>query len=116
MIARQLGLDLEPPRVPAALSSFHVRSEMTPAEALAGESRARTQEALILGWFEAEDRRRPGARFTPSDVHAAFDWYELTSIRRALTNMTTAGDLVHWPKDRVPSPRGAMESRWSLAP
>lgn len=111
MSATQLSL-LDPPRPdPATISSYHVRSETPLAEALAGEQRARTQEVVILEWF----RQQPaGWVFAPSDVHEAFDFWPITSIRRALTNLTTKRQLVHYPRQRVDGPMGAKESTWGL--
>lgn len=111
-------LGLEPPQAlhTAALRSFHVRSHIEPGEALAGEAKARGQDAMVLAVFERAGR---GARLTPSQVHAILvgDVYRLllTSVRRSLTNATTAGRLLHWPGDRRPGPYGARESTWGLA-
>ncbi len=105
--AQQLDLDIAP--------RFHTRGEpMGPAEALAGERRAQRQDARILAWFRAH----PG-RWTPSEVHAAEDLLDLncplTSTRRAITNLTRAGQLRHYPTDRKPGPFGAKESTWSVS-
>jgi hypothetical protein len=124
-MTEQLDLILEPPDPPRqertqALRSHHVRSHQTAEEALAGEARARAQEASILGYFQAFagtaacEGATPG-RWTPSEVHAVFPQWPVTSIRRALTNLTSAGRLVHYPADRRPGPRGARESTWGLA-
>ena len=115
LIPEQLPLALtEPPRRPraAALRSYFPAAAETVPEALVGEARAVRQEETLLAWF----RLRPGRRFTPSEVHALAGLRcELTSVRRALTNLSDAGLLVHYERDRVPSPRGGRESKWSLA-
>jgi hypothetical protein len=123
---KQLELELsDPPRPPrrrraAALESFHVQSHMPVDEVLAGEREAARQEAAILGYFETFRRTTlvaggvPG-RFTPSEVAGMFPDWPITSIRRAMTNLTTRGKLVHHRKDRRPGPHGAKESTWSLA-
>ena len=102
-----------------ARRSFHVRSHQTAAEAQAGEARALRQEDAILGWFwmQATEGRLPPApvRFTPSEVHAAFPQWPITSIRRSLTNLTKRGLLVHFPADRRMGPLGSKESTWGLA-
>lgn len=145
----QLALTFEPVAAPprrrraAALEHFHPGHETT-AEALAGEERARDQEAVILRYFrdmydavsleaEAAICRDPSrsctldmrpARRTPSEVEAALfsrgcRW-PLTSIRRALTNLSTETEeqpnppLKKHPEDRRPSPRGGRECCWSL--
>ena len=59
---------------------------------------------------------------TPSEVHALAGLRcPLTSIRRALTTLSTPREgrpdppLRHHPEDRRPGPLGARESCWSLA-
>ena len=111
----QLPLDLaaEMPPAPARPQrSFHVRSHVTAEEARAGDARAKTQEAQVLEWLR---RFTAGSRWTPSEIARAFSSWPLTSVRRALTNLTTAGLLTHWPGDRRPGPFGAKESTWSIA-
>lgn len=119
-MSQQLGLDLEEqPTKPrrGALRSFHARSHVRPEDALAGEARAKGQEESILSWIRAQG---PGLRFTPTDVKRAFPGLELTSVRRALTNLATDREgkparLVHHPEDLRESPRGGTESTWGLA-
>ena len=109
-MSRQLALALDDAprqRRKAGLRSFHPRLE-SPAEALAGEERAGRQEARVLDWLRAH----PG-RHTPSVVADALG-LQLVSCRRALTNLADAGDITHHERDRVRSPRGGMESKWSL--
>lgn len=105
------------------LVSFHAKHvHVTAPEALEGEQRAAKQESAILEWFRVRDRYRADQpRWTPSDVHAAFPQWPITSIRRALTNLCTvsprrpAPPLRHYRADRRPGPRGARESTWGLA-
>lgn len=114
MRAEQLALELvDPPKRgrAGALRSFKARSHVPVAEALAGEAAAARQEDLILDWF----RRFPTSRVTPSELGRSFPSWPITSIRRALTNLTDAGELRHDPKDRRPGPYGAKESTWGLA-
>jgi len=117
----QLGLfDAKPPKAwrASALRNFHARHE-TAEEALAGEAKAQRQEDAILDFYRYYLIGRRGRRATPSQVHEAMLLREhpwpLTSIRRALTNLTKAGKLRHFPADRRPGPLGAMESTWGLA-
>ena len=119
-MSEQLGLDLEDApkgKRRGALRSFHARSHVPVAEALAGENRANRQDALVLAVFRA----LPGRRLTPSDVEYELAQREpppiplLTSIRRSLTNLTNRGLLAHDARDRRPGPRGSSESTWSLA-
>jgi hypothetical protein len=81
-------------------------------EAQEGERKAQRQEDLVLEWFRAH----PGARVTPSELkrwEIAARW-PLTSVRRALSNLTHAGYLVHYKAERRPGPYGANESCWGL--
>lgn len=115
----QLGLQLEPaPTVPraAALRSFHAKHlHVSVPEALAGERRAAKQNEAILRWFQLRRLSRDRPRWTPSEVHAVFSSWPITSVRRALTTLTTRGLLIHYRADRRPGPRGARESTWGLA-
>lgn len=115
---KQLALVLsgDPPRRArtAALRSAHFRSHVPVDEALAIEERASKQDAAILDWFRVRDLCAD-RRWTPSEVHAEFPQYLLTSVRRSLTTMTVRGLLIHHPTDRRPGPHGAKESTWSLA-
>ena len=118
-MADQLGLDLEEqPKTPraAVLRHAYLRAQPVPAdEAIALEAKAKRQDARVLAVF------RPGRTLTPSQVHGYLcdecgpRAPLLTSIRRALTNLTRRGLLQHHPRDRRPGPRGARESTWSLA-
>lgn len=117
---QQLALDLaDPPRREraAALRSAHFRSHVPADEALARETAAGRQERRILAVFQ----HRPGACLTPSQVRGLLcdecgpQAPLLTSVRRALTNLTTRGKLVHHETDRRPGPHGAKESTWSLS-
>lgn len=117
MTAEQSRLDFDAPTQPrtAALESFHVRSHMTAEEALEGERRANRQEALVLAYLRS---RPPGLRVTPSALWSALGgeaFGPLTSLRRALTNLTVRGVLVHHQQERRVGPYGSKESCWSLA-
>lgn len=109
---KQLGLALEAPQQPrtGALRSFHIQSHVSVAEALEGERRAAGQEADVLCFFQTN----PG-RWMPSQVHREFPGWPITSVRRALTNLTAAGKLIHHTSDRRMGPHGSKESVWSLA-
>lgn len=100
------------PRVPRR-RSYHVRSHQTVPEVREGEERALRQEEAILVYLQMHARVQ--GRWTPSEVAAVFPHWPVTSVRRALTNLTARGHLRHWPADRRPGPYGRMESTWSLA-
>jgi len=119
-MTEQLRLDVlrDPAKpTPKPAPSFHVRSHTSVEEAEAGEAQAHTQEAAILQWFRMQDAAVPGVRFRPSQVHAEFSQWPITSVRRALTNLTQANPahLTHWPGVRGEGPYGAKESSWSLS-
>jgi hypothetical protein len=65
-------------------------------------------------YFQVDPERAP-VRWTPSELHMVFPQWPITSVRRALTNLTTRGLLTHHTADRRPGPFGAKESTWSLA-
>jgi hypothetical protein len=114
-MTNQLGLDFDvaPPKArrTSALEHFHVKDE-SPAEAMAGEARARNQETAIRAYLEALG---PGARVTPWDV-ADHLGMAITSARRALTTMALRGELLHDARNRVPAgPYGQRSGTWRLA-
>lgn len=117
-----LGI-LDAPRAwrSSAITSLHVRSHMRADEVQAGEEKAQRQEDAILQHFRLQDAAVPGVRFTPSEVWRAFEeLWPLTSVRRALTNLSSERCynpplLVHHPGDRRPGPYSRMESTWGLA-
>lgn len=63
-----LGLEPNPPRQSrtGSLRSYHARSHVTPAEAIAGEARAQRQEERVLAWMRANR-----GRWTPWEVSEA---------------------------------------------
>ena len=75
--------------------------------------KARTQEERILAWY----RRNPTRSFSPSQVRLlAFEdpRPEITSVRRAITNLCKAGSLAK-TTDKVMGPHGRPEYTWILA-
>lgn len=113
---KQLALALlRPPRRArrGALRALHLRGgvHVPVAEALERDQKAVHQEALILELF----RTMAPSRLTPSEAGRAFPMWPLTSIRRAISDLTSRGALEHHPRERRPGPFGAKESVWSLA-
>lgn len=55
-------------------------------------AKAARQAELIYHFFEVN----PGRKFTPFEVQKALDmfWAPITSIRRAMTDLTTGGKLI----------------------
>jgi len=75
-------------------------------------ARAASQEARILEFFE----RNRGMRFTPFDVHKACFYANtpVTSIRRAITNLTREGKLVK-TTDYEKGVYGNRNHKWQLS-
>jgi len=69
---------------------------------------AERQEDTVLRFFKAH----PGELFTPSEINQrVLPGAEITSVRRAMTNLTTWGDLVMTGVKRQ-GPRGRPEHCW----
>lgn len=69
---------------------------------------AERQEDVILRFFQAH----PGELFTPSEINArVLPGAEITSVRRAMTNLTTWKRLVMTAVKRR-GPRGRPETCW----
>lgn len=105
----------------SAVKSFHVRSHQRADEVLAGDAQAQRQEEAILQHFRMQDAAVPGVRFTPSEVWRAFEErWPLTSVRRAMTNLTdprrySPAPLIHYAGHRRQGVYGKPESCWGLA-
>lgn len=99
-----------------ALRSYHPSSPRTTVEeAREGERRAAGQEQAVLEFFRAHD----GEDWTPSEVCNRMNrgrdhGWPLTSIRRALTNLSQRG-LLRRTNLRRMGPLGSPEHAWSLA-
>jgi hypothetical protein len=110
-VSRQLALGLQAPGAERQPRRFHARAHMPLAEQQAGEARAKDQEARVLRFFHAYAPNRA----TPWDVAEAVG-LPITSARRACTNLTKAGLLVHHRTDRRRAgPYGALSATWSAA-
>ncbi len=75
------------------------------------EAEAKSQEELMLDYFGT----RPGMQYSPSQVqkHLNLTGAPLTSVRRALTNLTSAGLLQKTDK-QVAGPYGRPEHCWTI--
>ena len=91
--------------------SYINTTESLGAERATFNRKALSQEARILEYFLA----MPGFRFSPSQVlrHVFVAGVPLTSIRRALTCLADAGDLVKC-QHQVDGPYGRPEFCWRL--
>lgn len=93
----------------SAVVSFHNTLGLTGRQLIAASRVAKGQEAAVLDVFHAA-----GRPLSPSEVHARMPGRVLlTSVRRAISNLTQAGALVKL--DQVqPGPFGKPEHRWQL--
>jgi len=89
--------------------SYHDTGVCSTAQLPTFTSQARRQSADILGFFRAH----PGEDFSPSQVWGHFQQWPLTSIRRAMTNLTARGALEKLT-GRVPGLWGKPEGLWTL--
>lgn len=95
-------------------ASFHNTVEARGADLTSYESRASSQELLILSFFKSH----PTRMFTPSEIHKRlFDPIitPLTSVRRAITNLCSAGEL-RKTDIKVTGPYGMPEHCWYRPP
>lgn len=77
------------------------------------EAHASTQEARVLEFF----RERSHEAFTPFDVQKAVFYANtpITSVRRAITNLTKAGKLFK-TSDQKDGNYGTKNHKWQLVP
>lgn len=96
----------------AARGSFHNTIGAAGRDLQEAEFRAGSQEIAILSFFKS----RPARMFTPSEIHKRlFDpiTTPLTSVRRAITNLTRAGYLLK-TDIKTTGPYGMPEHCWYL--
>ncbi len=76
------------------------------------EGKAKSQESRIMGFY---NERYHDLGFTPSEIRARVfdDKPPITSVRRAMTNLTNAGRLVKTEQQRR-GPEGRPEHVWRL--
>lgn len=93
------------------LSNYFNTTRSTGRELAEFRRRAESQQDLILDYF----RRRPGMAYSPSQVRDALNLTgaPITSIRRAITNLTSAGELEKTER-QVRGPYGRPEYQWRL--
>lgn len=94
--------------------TFHTRNHFPIDEIQRGEKQAQSQAEKILEFFEMN----PLKKMTPFDV--AFELFTvetpITSIRRSLTDLTTAGKLVKLEHEQVKGKYGVSNCLWMKAP
>ena len=97
------------------MKSFHNTIEASGDDLKTFEAKAQTQEEKIAAFFMMACPG--GTEYAPSDLHLGlFDHKKvpLTSIRRALSNLTRQGILVKTGKQKR-GPYGKPEYKWKLA-
>jgi len=93
----------------SATVPFHNTLGLTGRQLVAASRVARGQEAAVLDVFHAA-----GRPLSPSEVHARMPGRVLlTSVRRAISNLTNAGALVKLDQT-VPGPYSMPEHLWQL--
>ena len=92
--------------------SYHNTTSSSGEQLNRFEGKAKSQEERILEWI----KRCPSFLMSPSDVRKYVFNSEipLTSVRRALTNLTTSLDLVKTDQ-QLNGPYGRPEYLWRLA-
>jgi hypothetical protein len=93
-------------------SSYYNTTHSIHPELTRYEEKAKSQEERILEYFKTYE-----VSATPSNLLRVLfhDQVPLTSIRRAFTNLTNAGDLVKTDR-QVRGPYDRPEYQWRLAP
>lgn len=82
----------------ATVKSFYKTTPMTPAEAIAAESGAKSQEDKILHYL-----KETGKELTAWQLKDVFPTFEITSIRRSLFNLENKSCKIlqtGWVKER----------------
>jgi len=93
--------------------SYYNTTESTQPDLANYRLKAKSQEERILESLKQSQNR--GQSFSPSLIKSVlFPGTPITSVRRALTNLTNAGELVKTDK-QVRGPYGRPEFEWRLA-
>lgn len=88
---------------------YNTINEINPSLAIS-KKKVNKQNEKVLQLF----KQFPGTNFTPCEVHKHFpDSVPLTSIRRAITCLTTVGELVKQSTQRM-GIYGKMNYTWKL--
>ncbi len=97
-------------------TSYHNTTDSVQPDLGKYEKKARSQEDQILVWFKIDEALVGAGRGVPPSVIKAilFPDAPLTSVRRAMTNLTNRGELVKSDRQRK-GPFGRPEYEWRLA-
>ena len=91
---------------------YHNTTEAVHPELNLYEKKAQTQERRILDWFKTYEQQASPSKIL--NTVFAGESVPLTSVRRAMTCMTDAGELVKTDR-QVMGPYGRNEFVWKLA-
>lgn len=92
------------------MNSFYNTTSETGPALKESEQKAKNQEEKVLAFFE----EAAGHCFGPSTIHAeVLPTVPLTSVRRAITNLTKAGKLLKTTHQRI-GVYGKNEYLWCL--
>ena len=91
---------------------YHNTTESTQPELNQYREKAQSQEDKILDWFKTYEQTAGPTKI----MNCVFSYGStpITSVRRAMTNLTDSGDLVKTDK-QVKGPYGRPEFIWKLA-
>lgn len=100
------------------MSHYNTTAETGPTLATYQQT-ALKQEDAVLALFRLYTQHIPGYSRSPSEVHSVLEFmykngWLLTSIRRAMTDLTEQGLLERTPH-KVKGPHGRSQYRWRLA-
>jgi hypothetical protein len=92
---------------------YHVRNHTPLAERTEGERKAKSQAQVILGFM----RERADDSWGPHEIQRLLfdEQTPLTSIRRALTDLTNDGYLVKQVEKRTFGKYGVSNCTWTIA-
>jgi len=91
---------------------FYNTNKTAVAELPKRRGNAMSQQDALLDIFKTY----PNSKFTPSRLQTAyFRFWPITSIRRAITNLTRNGYLTKL-NETVKGPYGANEHQWTYSP
>lgn len=93
-------------------TSYYNTTHSTRGQLSRFEGKALSQEERILEWFREYEQPASPSGLCQLLYHGQVP---VTSIRRAFTNLTNAGDLVK-TDNQVEGPYGRPEYQWKLAP
>lgn len=91
------------------LDFFHNTTGLLPSEKWEKEKKAMKQTDLVLEFF----KQRPHNDYTPAQVWEHFKQYPITSIRRAISTLCKAGELVKTDNKRI-GMYGEVNCCWRL--